>query len=458
MARQLKFLFALIPLGVTLVSSQPARLHPKTPFVLNIDYARFRYDDKAGYIELYYAFYPRLLTFDLTEGKYRGGVKLRTVLLNKTTGEVAINEEPFIPMSVADTTEASFKFTFVSQSGYEVKFGQYELKLVVHDSLDRTRGDSLTLPLSVQPFVEKITMSDLELCSNITSSDNKNDLFYKNSLEVVPNPMLMFGVTAHPVLFDYAELYNLNSDSSYTVKTVLVDGTGKVVRESAKQRKYGVKNAVEVGTMNVSSFPSGRYRYSLGLYDGGGTEIARSTKICYIYNPHIQSPQSTYTSTKASELAGLSEEELAEEFREAQYLSTDQEIQSFKQITTADGRREFLAKFWTEIEQGKRGHLPITRTDYLQRVATANQRYHAMSREGWRTDRGRVYVLYGEPDEVQRVPSSEQSKPYETWSFYQIENGVLFAFIDRNGFGDYILVHSTKRGELHDDSWQRLLQ
>jgi hypothetical protein len=95
---------------------------------------------------------------------------------------------------------------------------------------------------------------------------------------------------------------------------------------------------------------------------------------------------------------------------------------------------------------------------YLHRITVANQRYTAMGREGWRSDRGRTLVLYAEPDEIERVPSSDQSKPYEIWHFYAIENGVDFVFVDRSGFGDYILVHSTKRGELRDDSWQRYLQ
>jgi hypothetical protein len=81
-----------------------------------------------------------------------------------------------------------------------------------------------------------------------------------------------------------------------------------------------------------------------------------------------------------------------------------------------------------------------------------------MGRDGWQTDRGRVYLLYAEPDDVQRFPSSDNGKPYEIWNYNQIESGVVFVFIDRNGFGDYQLVHSTKRGELQDESWQKYLQ
>jgi len=148
----------------------------------------------------------------------------------------------------------------------------------------------------------------------------------------------------------------------------------------------------------------------------------------------------------------------ADEFRKTQYIATDQEIKTFSQVTSVEGRKEFLGRFWSEIESGRLGREPMKRSEYLGRVSVANQRYRVMGKDGWRTDRGRVYILYGEPDEVERHPSDQTSKPYESWRFYAIENGVEFVFVDRSGFSDYILVHSTKRGELRDESWQRFLE
>lgn len=88
----------------------------------------------------------------------------------------------------------------------------------------------------------------------------------------------------------------------------------------------------------------------------------------------------------------------------------------------------------------------------------ATERYSNYTRKGWRTDRGRVFILYGKPDEVERHPSEGVIKPYEIWYYYQIENGVQFVFVDKNGFSDYELVHSTKRGEFTDEGWERYLQ
>ncbi len=78
-----------------------------------------------------------------------------------------------------------------------------------------------------------------------------------------------------------------------------------------------------------------------------------------------------------------------------------------------------------------------------------------MGKEGWKTDRGRVYIMYGEPNEIERYPNQTQTRPYEIWSYYDLEGGVRFVFGDITGFADYQLLHSTKRGELRDQYWER---
>jgi len=430
---------------------------PKASLVLNLDYASFRHTDQAGYLEIYYGFYPRLISYEFRDGKYAGAVGLKVTLTKKTTDEKILDQSFSLPISVKDTLDESFGYTFVSQAGYSLPYGQYVLSVLAVDSLSAERKDSIRLLISVNPFLST-SISDLELCSSIKESDDKTDPFFKNSMIVVPNPTLVFGVTASPVMFAYAEVYNVSKDTSYLLKTMITDSRDKVIRESSKTRSYTVTNAVEVNTVNTTSIPSGRYRYHLMLRNSAGIEITKASKTFYVYNPHLKTAEVSSASIKASELDGLTADELADEFRKTQYIATDQEIKTFSQVTSVEGRKEFLGRFWSEIESGRLGREPMKRSEYLGRVSVANQRYRVMGKDGWRTDRGRVYILYGEPDEVERHPSDQTSKPYESWRFYAIENGVEFVFVDRSGFSDYILVHSTKRGELRDESWQRFLE
>lgn len=84
----------------------------------------------------------------------------------------------------------------------------------------------------------------------------------------------------------------------------------------------------------------------------------------------------------------------------------------------------------------------------------ANTRYSTTFKQGWRTDRGRVLLLYGRPDEIERNPSSIDTKPYETWFYYSLDGGVKFIFGDVSGFGEYELMHSTHRNEIQDPNWR----
>lgn len=433
-------------------------LRPAAPFILNLDYARFRYDDRSGYLEIYYAFYPKLLTYEWSEGKYRGGVVLSTRLINNQTKVRSVDNRSVLPITEADTSGVWFRYAFITQAGYAVPFGDCTLEVVAADSLAPARRDSLSLPLQVSAYSSALDASDLEFCRSIRSSDRKTDLYFKNSLEVVPNPSLVFGVATDPVLFCYVELYNVDPAATYNVKTMLIDNDGKVVRETAKTRKYGGKNAVEVGTTNVTPFASGKYQLRFVVFDERAQELVRREKRCFVYNPHLQQAALPELSAKANELASISLEQLSAEFRQAQYVATDQEIKMFQQIESEFGKREFLAKFWVDVERGRLDRPPLKRTEYLRRVATANERFRTFTKEGWRTSRGRVFILYAEPGEIERFPSVGGTKPYEIWHHYAIEGGVEFVFVDRSGYGDYELVHSTKRGELSDESWQRFLQ
>lgn len=194
------------------------------------------------------------------------------------------------------------------------------------------------------------------------------------------------------------------------------------------------------------------------LYDYSGMEVCRAEKVLFLNNPHVKQTSVDAASLSSNDFAGMTSDELSQEFREDLYLASPEDIMRFKQLSTQEAKRDFMAKFWADVQAGQNGRKMMMRTVYRQRVTIANQRYRSMGKNGWQTDRGRVFILYGEPDEVERFPSGGNSKPYEIWHYYQIESGVEFDFVDRTGFGNYALVNSTKRGEIQDDQWQQYLQ
>jgi GWxTD domain-containing protein len=116
--------------------------------------------------------------------------------------------------------------------------------------------------------------------------------------------------------------------------------------------------------------------------------------------------------------------------------------------------RRFLAVFWKIRDRDPSTALNEFKQTYFENIALADTRFSTSIKLGWRTDRGRVLLLYGRPDEIERNPSSIDTKPYETWFYYSLDGGVQFIFGDVSGFGEYELMHSTHRNEIHDPNWR----
>ncbi|MFQ5629432.1 MAG: GWxTD domain-containing protein [bacterium] len=455
----MKRTFVTMIFGALLFSEAVAQtISPAGDFFVNLDFARFRNDDQSGYLEIYYGFYPNLLTFEQSGGKHHGGVMLKTRIIDDVSGEAIIEQKLPIQIAEADTSKPWYRYPVVTQAGFAVPYGKYSIEVVAADSLAPARNDSVVSPIEINKYEAALQISDLELCKKIAVSQKKDNLFYKNSLEVVPIPSLVFGIATSPVLFYYAELYNTKPREKYTLKGYIRNANDEVVREISKKQSYQSNTGLLVGNTTITSFPPGKYFFRCVVTDEEGNELVHREKEFNIFNPHL-SDRSVAAKTKISkELAAYSLKDLKEEFEFARYVSTDTEIEMFPQLETDSAMRDFLVKFWGEVASGRMGKEPLSRRVYLQRVEEANNTFTAFGRKGWKSDRGRVFILYGNPDEVERFPAESQTKAYRIWRYFSIESGVEFVFVDRNGYNDFELVHSTKRDELSDEMWQRFLQ
>ncbi len=84
--------------------------------------------------------------------------------------------------------------------------------------------------------------------------------------------------------------------------------------------------------------------------------------------------------------------------------------------------------------------------EYYSRVEYANKNFKHYI-EGWKTDMGMIFIIFGSPNNVDRHPFDIDSKPYEVWYYYQLNR--QFVFVDESGFGDYKLITPIW------DIWQR---
>lgn len=97
---------------------------------------------------------------------------------------------------------------------------------------------------------------------------------------------------------------------------------------------------------------------------------------------------------------------------------------------------------------------------YKQLVDVVEINYGSPQVRGYLTDRGRVMLQYGKPDDIKEVPSDPVTVPYEIWHYYYIngQSNAKFVFYDPVMTGkDYELLHSNMYGEPHNPSWKMYL-
>lgn len=152
----------------------------------------------------------------------------------------------------------------------------------------------------------------------------------------------------------------------------------------------------------------------------------------------------------------------AQEFLDiTQYIITDSEKKIFLELPPWE-REKFIEDFWHRRDPFPETSVNEFKELYMKRIETANKLF-SKGRKGYLTDRGRIYVLFGQPDEVIKseggqyidpfadartvqLPTREGSKPMETWIYRNILTAmqeriyVRLDFVDVDGTGDYKLV------------------
>ncbi|MHB8929063.1 MAG: GWxTD domain-containing protein [Melioribacteraceae bacterium] len=432
----------------------------KTELNFEFDYARFNYDSSSVYLEFYYELNSTDMQVTPTE---KGGVIEAVVhleLKNIATNEYAINKDWKIQTIVDTNKKESEGINDVM--GFVVPEGKYSLLLTIHDVKNPNLKRTIAENVVIHPIKkDKFSISDIELARHIKKDDaDPKSLFYKNSLEIIPNPTMVYSHLS-PVMFFYMELYNLklpDEKTNFSFIKTLYNSSGTSLYKSTKTIKQQKEAVVEYGVINLSKYPTDSYYFEVSLVDPITKQAFVSTKRFYLYNPNVvDSSKTAYLNTGVinSEFGLYNLDECNKNFSEAKYLATQKEIDQYKKLDSLNAKREFLYNFWKIRDDNPATPQNEFKEEYEKRVTFANKNFTRMNKEGYLTDRGRVVLLYGEPDQRDYYPSESNLKPYEVWFYNQIEGGVSFYFGDVTGFGNYELLHSTKRDELHDENWMR---
>ena len=139
------------------------------------------------------------------------------------------------------------------------------------------------------------------------------------------------------------------------------------------------------------------------------------------------------------------------------YIITSDEKRAFKKLATDEEREQYIEAFWRRRDPNPDTEVNEYLEEHFERIAYANQHF-ASGIPGWKTDRGRIYIMYGPPNDKESHPMGGQydrpsyhgggsttTYPFEVW-FYRhlpgVGSGVEIEFVDPTGTGEYRIARS----------------
>ncbi|MFQ6070630.1 MAG: GWxTD domain-containing protein [Candidatus Aminicenantales bacterium] len=130
-------------------------------------------------------------------------------------------------------------------------------------------------------------------------------------------------------------------------------------------------------------------------------------------------------------------------FETARLIMSKQERDIFTHLPDKESRDEFIEDFWEKRDPNPQTEENEFKEEFFRRIEYANQRFKE-GMPGWKTDRGRIYLYFGDPDRIDEHPFVTQTdnlsgypdvKGYIWWVYYRY--GLAILFLDKKGNGSY---------------------
>lgn len=294
-----------------------------------------------------------------------------------------------------------------------------------------------TFPIGVGSYAAAITFKDnnskIELTKNYSfrAVDNSGDDTFTSDLMIVSSyeieasgkkkitPSVNNNLGMLKNFYVFYEIYNKkSSDENVNYSYVITDSKNNAV--VLQSNKYSLNPGVNkiIEKLSTENILIGDFK--LELKDNASGKILETKNIS---NRWTDFPMVI----KDIDIA----------IAQLQYIATSEEMDVLRNAKTNPDKEKKFIEFWKKKDPSPATPRNEMMIEYYNRIKIANERY-SHYHEGWRSDMGMVYIIYGNPANIDRHPFENQTKPYEVWDYYDINR--QFVFVDDSGFGDYRLI------------------
>lgn len=311
----------------------------------------------------------------------------------------------------------------------------YNYELMISDINSGAEGICLGKIESQNYNDYSVTISNIKFFTGYNNSNSK--------LELSPHASRQFGFL-NPLMYVHFEIYKnknlspLEAEINYNIKNADDD----IIKSfPAKIQKIDNDKIKITNALNVSSIPTGVYQLEAVIKASENkTEIIKESRSFEI----IQFDKNANTDFENEEVIEFSKNIFS-------YIASENELIKYNSLSE-NGKIEFIYKFWNnndkDNDQGKNEYL----IDLYKKYIYSNENFSWGGIQGWKSDRGRVLIKYGIPDEITNYFAEENTNPYTIWK-YEKDRASEFIFGDLRGNGRFLLIHSTKESEVSNSYW-----
>lgn len=440
-----------------------------TNVVAYFNYATFNIPGKGPYVETYISVFGNTVQYKkMPSGKFQASVEISMLFLQNDS--IKASQKYVLASPEISDTSSKGTVNFIDLRRTPLKAGLYKLELQIADKNRNEKPFVGTQDIILSFPAEQVVFSDIELIESYSKTATQTVLT-KNGMDLIPYCSNFYPENLTKLGF-YTEIYNTKKqlgDSSKFVVNYFIESyeTKKHLNNFNKitTQKTSAVNIV-LAEFNITDLPSGNYNVVAEVHDKNNAFVAERKIFFQRLNPKAKFDTDELASIN---IAGTfvsvytNSDSLNDFIRSLRPISSESEkMFADNELKTATVvlKQQYLYNFWVnrsnlnpEAEWKK----------YQAEVKKVNKMFAATGFKGYNTDRGRVYLQYGAPDQRMVVDNEPNTYPYEIWQYYRMkvqnQTNKRFVFFNEDlSTNDYKLMHSDARGEIYDANWQMRLQ
>lgn len=418
----------------------------------------------SAYVETQFTIATKYLKLaQRDDKKYEAAVE---VILLYEKDSTIIKHLKYLLFSEPMTDTSMVKFNLADLKRVALPDGDYSVSLYLEDFYDSTSHTSLAEGLSIHFNQDSLEFSDIELVESYSASES-NSIYTKHGYEILPYTIQYYPTSIVKMTF-YAEIYH--SDKYFGAENFLAS---VYIRESLTGKPlenfvFNLKQAPEprkilFSSFDISELPSGKYYLTIELRSKQNKFVAANNLFFVRSNKAVLFQPQQLDSVQVEKLfSDAVNSDSLNFFLQSLYPIAGNEeknyIDYFRKSTDTTAMNALLYKFWL-----RRNALnPLGQwLVYRGHVYEAESEFKTQTRHGYDTDRGRIYLQYGSPDEINRSSQEPGTYPYEVWHYYFLppsQSNVHFVFYNKDLVSNnYKLLHSDAIGEIKNPRWQFML-